>query len=67
MMNVFTVVMAYSITCPIIVPFGKGVTCYMTYNMTHNMTYIVVGSSEYIRKVALQYYTAVLQYSTAVL
>lgn len=23
MMNVFTVVMAYSITCPIIVPFGK--------------------------------------------
>lgn len=23
MMNVFTVVMAYSITCPIIVPFGR--------------------------------------------
>lgn len=23
MMNVFTVVMAYSITCPIIVPFGQ--------------------------------------------
>lgn len=26
MMNVFTVVMAYSITCPIIVPFGQSST-----------------------------------------
>lgn len=31
MMNVFTVVMAYSITCPIIVPFGQSLTRYDSY------------------------------------